>query len=359
MNSISRLHKNSQLINKAMLFKLGPLGRFKLTRDIPRSARSQPTTADASCQTNKVTRDEVSDPAPYPICDDPPPSYSTPSLVDTEPPSESESESESQSTGEDERGVEVEGGVEVEVAIDPPKAACVPTKRIDYVVPPGVRKLTDRENQLHHYLMEIIAFALDVNFDELNSALYKQPIESNTNTILTDEEREELLHLSRFVQKLSEKMRRNQINTAVRAEVKEANAVISNPATTIGLRCYAVDLVASYAEYAEDADIETARRTKTLLAHWTCNPKDWATDTDRDLKGSLNSCARAIEVVAYPKEEAQHVLGRALERYQQECGVEAVKYKSWCHPTRDGIYELWGYMVHEVWKYDDVYTRLY
>jgi hypothetical protein len=310
-----------------MLFKLGPLGRFKLTRDIPKSARSQPNTADASCQTDELTRDEVSDPSPYPIRDDPPPSYSTPSLVNTEPLSESESES--QSTGEDEGGVEIKGGVEDkggvkdegegEVAIDPPKAVCLLTKRTDYVVPPGARKLTDRENQLRRYLMEIIAFALDVNFDELNSALYRQPIESNTNTILTDEEREELLHFSRLVQKLGQKMRRNQINTAVRAEVKEVNAAISKPAGIIGLRCYAVDFVASYAEYAEDSDIETARRTKTLLAHWTRNPKDWETDTDRDLKGSLNSCARAIEVVAYPKEEVQHVLGRALERYQGVC----------------------------------------
>jgi hypothetical protein len=108
----------------------------------------------------------------------------------------------SESEGEGESEVEVEVKV-----INPPKtdakplqSACIPMKGTNYVVPPGARELADRENQLLRYLMEIMAFALDVNFDELNSALYKQPIISNTKRILTDEEREGLLHLSRLVQ---------------------------------------------------------------------------------------------------------------------------------------------------------------
>jgi hypothetical protein len=128
--------------------------------------------------------------------------------------------------------------------------------------------------------------------------LYKQSITNNTNTILTDEERKELLHLSRLVQKLYETLSHNQLNTVVRAEKMEVYISVSDPATNTSLSDYALDFVASYADYAEDADVANARRTETVLAHLEHNLNDWTTDADCDLRSFLGSCARAIEVIA-------------------------------------------------------------
>jgi hypothetical protein len=80
-------------------------------------------------------------------------------------------------------------------------------------------------------------------------------------------------------------------------------------------------------------------------------------DIDRDLEASLGSCARAIDVVAYPKEEVQHVLGRVLERYQQNHGVEFVDYKGYCDSTRDSFDDLWEH-VRLAFTYEEEYTSL-
>jgi hypothetical protein len=199
-----------------MLLKLGPLGHFKLTRDISGSSLPQRNVTDASCQTDGPAPAEVPDMTPNAIHDDPFPSYSTSSHAVCASPKE------------------VEPGVLLDANGISLKEESVPTERPEYVVPPGAQKSPDAVNQLRRYLMEIMAFTLDVNFDELNSTLYKQPVTSNTNTsntntILTDKEREELLHLSRLVQKSCEKLRRIQISTITRHEKIQVYTAVSDP----------------------------------------------------------------------------------------------------------------------------------
>ncbi|EDU44662.1 hypothetical protein PtrSN002B_004049 [Pyrenophora tritici-repentis] len=145
----------------------------------------------------------------------------------------------------------------------------LPTE-INFITPPNATKLSCQEEQLRRYLIEIVAYALDANFDELNTAPYKESITYHTNTILSPAERGELLHLSRLIQELCEKARSNQANTMKRTDMMQVYTAVSYPAMWIGLGEGALDLISSYADYAEDVDAEKVRRSKTL-AHWACN----------------------------------------------------------------------------------------
>lgn len=127
-----------------------------------------------------------------------------------------------------------------------------------------------------------------------------------------------------------------------RTDMMQVYTGVSYPAMWIGLGEDALDLVASYADYAEDADVQTARRSKTLLAHWACNQD--RTNGERDMKASLNSCARAIEKISIPSDNVQRVLQQALEKYQHDSGIESVEYGSICYPVRDGFADLYTLM---------------
>ena len=127
-----------------------------------------------------------------------------------------------------------------------------------------------------------------------------------------------------------------------RTDMMQVYNAISYPAMWIGLGEDALDLIASYADYAEDADFETARQNKTLLAHWACNQD--RTNGERDMKASLSSCARAIEKISFPSENVQLILRRALEKYEHDSGIETVEYGSICYPIRDGFSDLYTLM---------------
>ncbi|KAF1848193.1 uncharacterized protein K460DRAFT_254616, partial [Cucurbitaria berberidis CBS 394.84] len=142
-----------------------------------------------------------------------------------------------------------------------------------YVGPPDTRKPDSPKEQLRRCLIEIVAISVNANFDELNSALYDKVTTSHTTSILCDEEREYLLHLSQLVQKLHEKARRNQVNTMLRADKMEVYKAIYEPIRLLdtSLEAHALDLVASYTDIARHPDAESARQHSTLLAHWAQN----------------------------------------------------------------------------------------
>ncbi|CAE6999746.1 hypothetical protein PTTW11_00947 [Pyrenophora teres f. teres] len=296
---------------------LGVLDLFRPRRNVPKM-RKQP---------RKTTRPGPPERIIYPSFlstqDDPPPPYTSESHAYFGPSKMNQTDSKN-------------------AELPAPLADPTLPSEINFITPPNATKLSCQEEQLRRYLIEIVAYALDANFDELNTALYKQSITYHTNTILSSAERAELLHLSRLIQELCGKTRSNQANTMKRTDMMQVYTAVSYPAMWIGLGEDALDLVASYADYAEDANVENARRSKTLLAHWACNQN--RTNGERDMKASLNSCTRAIEKISFPNGNVQCVLRRALEKYQQESGIEPVEYGSICYPVREGYSDLYTLM---------------
>ncbi|RMZ72075.1 hypothetical protein GMOD_00007066 [Pyrenophora seminiperda CCB06] len=135
-----------------------------------------------------------------------------------------------------------------------------------------------------------------------------------------------------------------------RTDMTHVYTAVSHPAMWIGLGEDALDLIASYADYAEDADVHTARRSKTLLAYWACHQD--RTNGERNMKASLNSCARTIEKISFPSESVQRILRRALDEYQRRGGIEPVEYGSICYLVREGFGDLYT-LLRGSWRTDE------
>jgi hypothetical protein len=72
---------------------------------------------------------------------------------------------------------------------------------IKYRAPSQAQPPQCKTEQARRWLIEIVAITFNADFDELNAALYTIPTPSNTNTILSDAERADLLAQSDLVRK--------------------------------------------------------------------------------------------------------------------------------------------------------------
>jgi hypothetical protein len=141
-----------------------------------------------------------------------------------------------------------------------------------------------REMQLWLYVFEILGFTFGVDFDELNRAWCTKLTTLPTTSILCTEERNNLLHLSRYINELLEHQLRNALSTGSRALKEEVynTIVVRGSSWDTSSYAYSLDLLATY-------------------AHQQCNPSSW----DHTLIGYWSGYHRTHEYRAW---------GRYLER---------------------------------------------
>ena len=70
-----------------------------------------------------------------------------------------------------------------------------------HLVPPQTYQSKHQRELLERYVIEIIAMTFNVDFDTLNTALYRNPVSGHTTTILTEKEGKDLEELARLVLK--------------------------------------------------------------------------------------------------------------------------------------------------------------
>jgi hypothetical protein len=191
--------------------------------------------------------------------------------------------------------------------------------------------------QLRRYLIEIIGFTFDADFSLLNQALGQTASvtpTSPTNSILTPNERVELLDLVTLIKELNTKI--SDADTqwlTVRSSDREAVAdAVIRPALYLGLPAsYILELVSTYALHQCD---ESKRSLSFILQR---KPYFYSMFRSLSFLGPFNvvlgiftnelwSLAHIVKIVA-PNEEVRMVLGNAMHTYQKEVlGIEEVMH---------------------------------
>lgn len=141
--------------------------------------------------------------------------------------------------------------------------------------------------QLQKYLIEIMAFTFGADFEQLNSMLGQNAaIDSRETTILSKEEKEELMRLSTLVEDLRQKMLHNQFNTTLKRNRDIITEAIVKPAKDIRLEPdYIMYLVSTYATHQCDP----SKRKFTLVSRYTPSFLRFRSSlSTADLRNTLN-----------------------------------------------------------------------
>ncbi|KAF2787872.1 hypothetical protein K505DRAFT_329364 [Melanomma pulvis-pyrius CBS 109.77] len=203
--------------------------------------------------------------------------------------------------------------------------------------------------QFRRYLLEIMAFTFQADFALLDCALDQHTLStsasiSTTNSILTEDERFELLRLARTIKDLYGKTRGYQWLNTLDSDRSAVTDAIAKPAVILSLDgSYILQLISTYADHQCD---ETKRK-HTLISLSLPYPLRLfrhLTPFLYSLGHHLDSHARIIAATA-PHEEVRIVLGNAMKVFQEEeLGIKKVPY-FWVNddlwPHRFGWYHVY------------------
>lgn len=202
--------------------------------------------------------------------------------------------------------------------------------------------------QLKRYLLEIIAINLGADFDELNKHL-RQGRREHSNSILSAQERANLLQLSLKIESLRAKIQiieRDTMDEELMDEVYNAcMAPVLHKRCVYGPRSYILDLIGSYADHEGDP----SKWRQTTLGCWSKN-----NFPGRRLKHTLVCHGNMIQLISPNKAVKAHLDG-ALERYYEDRRLgrtfEDEEVLKGCYkPTRDGYYVLMTKIVYYQFK---------
>ena len=189
--------------------------------------------------------------------------------------------------------------------------------------------------QLRRYIVEIVGFTFDADYSLLNQALGQTALTTSTpptNSILTPDERAELLGLVTLIQELNEKISAAGTQwLTVRSADREAVAdAVIRPALYLGLPVsYALELVSTYALHQCDE----SKRSLSLISQR--KPYFYSIFRSLSFLGPFNiilgmftdelwSHAHIVGIAA-PNEEVRMVLGNSMHAYQKEVlGIKGV-----------------------------------
>ncbi|KAI4675811.1 uncharacterized protein J4E84_009964 [Alternaria hordeiaustralica] len=87
-------------------------------------------------------------------------------------------------------------------SVPPPEYTDIAESEIKYTSPSQAQPPECKTEQIRRFLIEIVAITFNADFDSLNAALYNIPVPDNTNTILCDSERADLVAQSDLVRKV-------------------------------------------------------------------------------------------------------------------------------------------------------------
>ena len=194
--------------------------------------------------------------------------------------------------------------------------------------------------QLRRYLIEIIAFTFDADFEQLNSALgHNTAIISRETTILREREKTELLRVSAIVKDLHQKLLYNRFNTTLKRDRDAVLEAIIKP--LMGLKNlrfdsdYALDLISTYADH----QCHPSKRKYTLISLQTPRFLRFIPSPSTGwLRSNLTSHAKFISAVS-PNETVQVALGRALADHQDKLGLKEIPPEDYCL-ARKGFSDL-------------------
>lgn len=202
--------------------------------------------------------------------------------------------------------------------------------------------------QLKRYLLEIIAINLGADFDELNKHL-RQERPEHSNSILSAQERANLLQLSLKIESLRGKLHINERNAMHEERMDEVYnacmAPVLHERCVYGPRSYILDLIGSYADHEGDP----SKWRQTTLGYWSKN-----NFPGRRLKSTLVCYGDMIRLISPNKAVKAHLDG-ALKRYQEDRRLgrtfEDEEVSKGCYkPTRDGYYVLMTEILYYQFK---------
>ncbi|KAF2621379.1 hypothetical protein BU25DRAFT_238888 [Macroventuria anomochaeta] len=220
--------------------------------------------------------------------------------------------------------------------------------------------------QLHCYLLEILSFTFGMDCHVLSQALGQQ-VYAHATTILSIQERHDLLQLSLMVQRLHQKVRKGEQKSMLLTDKEHVLRTIIEPVLESGYQAFVLDLIASYADHQGDP----TKWRGTLMGHWSrrrgtrrslsaqvdyvfethlerkIDPMEWRPSDmgdwsqRRKLVQSLMSHARLVFAIA-PNEEVKCLFALAIQRYQEErelkiWSLESLAQGSFEPAIRDGF----------------------
>jgi hypothetical protein len=182
------------------------------------------------------------------------------------------------------------------------------------------------------YLLEILAFTFGANYSSLIVALCNgtPATEDSATSLLSTTERANLLHHSFAVNTLLRKIPSNTLSTVPRATIDSGYTSLIEPASFLSTFCesYVLQLISAYAYH----QCKPSQWNSTLVRYWSRKSRSGFKDT-------LSTHAHLIAVIA-PNEHVQGLLGRALERYQDERGLKGFRMVNYYWPRREGCEDL-------------------
>jgi hypothetical protein len=140
------------------------------------------------------------------------------------------------------------------------------------------------------------------------------------------------------VNTLLQKIPQNTLTTVPQATKESVYTSVIVPASCLDICCeyYLLELISTYAYHQSNP----LRWNSTLVGFWSHKSRS-------DFKDTLSTHAHLIPVIA-PNEQVQFLLGRALERYQTERGLQGFRSVRYYWPRRKGYEELVGVVASHV-----------
>jgi len=199
----------------------------------------------------------------------------------------------------------------------PPEYTDIAESELKYLCPSQAQPPECKTEQVRRFLIEIVAITFNADFDSLNAALYNIPIPENTNTILCDSERADLVAQSSLVRKVH---RHFLDNTKTHISQRDERAICSTITLPVApLRAYyphfTLDMIGWYGE--ETRHPSGTRWTSTLPGHWDTNSLGYY--DQEQVMSCMRSLFHIIKDIA-PNDKVHDVLREAWDTCRRRGG---------------------------------------
>jgi hypothetical protein len=223
----------------------------------------------------------------------------------------------------------------------PHPQTCTDILEIQWRNPEQAKKPTCRVEQLRRYLIELIALNLDADFDDLNAALYDDECIVHTNSILSSEERVDLLALSRLVETAKQQVERNMPMDARDKTHLQRNII--RPSYNMRwpvLEGFALDLIAWY---CTPRSFSTPHE-QTIPAYWAhedaCSVSNTTSKYARESLENFQTVVSQLPLTSATATVLEKALGKCCVRLQVSKVDLRKRGTFW--PLRPGFWELRG-----------------
>ncbi|KAI4642777.1 uncharacterized protein J4E79_011393 [Alternaria viburni] len=231
----------------------------------------------------------------------------------------------------------------------PPEYTDIAESEIKYTSPPQAQPPECKTEQVRRFLIEIVAITFNADFDSLNAALYNMPVSDNTNTILCDSERADLVAQSDLVRKVH---RHFLDNTKTHISQQDERAICSTITLAVAhlrvappltsyqstLPHFTLDMIGWYGE--ETRHPSGTRWTSTLPGHWDTNSLGYCDQEQVML--CMRSLFHIIKDIA-PNDKVHDVLMEAWDTCRRRGGwpMDTLLGDSkMCWPMRKGYHHM-------------------